>query len=103
MKRKLDKRLVGVTYFKTVCSVCGGEVIRERKREPTYCSDACKQRAYRERFLGPSPEPQGHFPAAKISEKKLERFPVWEIAPDIFVHDTEPGCGPHPEGYPIKR
>ena len=43
-----------LTQLSMPCPVCGAEVLSEGRRGPrrTYCSEACKQAAYRRRARG---------------------------------------------------
>ena len=67
------------------CPVCGwvGEV-RYNRRRPVYCSDACKQRAYRERKNVTSDEDKA---VTNLSKPRIER------ALDQALHLLRCGCG----------
>lgn len=80
--------------FPTECSFCGGELPLGTKRR-TYCSDACKQAAYRNR----KPQP---YPTHTQPRVTAQRAPVslYEgLKPYIYPERVlDPRIGSNPDG-----
>src|SRR4030088_1544371 len=87
-----------LTQLSLLCPVCGAEVPPSGRRGPrrTYCSEACKQAAYRRRARGapedlPRQGPTGRRRTLVVGPMRFGRPAVWWRAPPRppYVEDSE--------------